>query len=71
LVEHFKSPNKENHIKWRELCDAIDEVFTQKGLEKRTATENVYLPSTEYNYGKRAMTEEENATAQEIIKKFS
>lgn len=41
LVDHFKSPSKEGHIKWRDLCDAVDEVFTQKGLEKITATVTV------------------------------
>ena len=36
-----------------------------------TATQKIESPSTEYNYGKRAMTEEEKATAKEIIGKVS
>jgi len=38
LVDYFKSETKENHIRWRDLCDSINEVFTQKGLEKKSAT---------------------------------
>lgn len=34
LVDYFKSPNKEGNIRWRDLCDEIDKVFTIKGLEK-------------------------------------
>lgn len=34
LVEYFAAPKEGKHIKWREFCDAVDEVFTKKGLEK-------------------------------------
>lgn len=34
LVCFYKAPKEGKHVKWREFCDAIDEVFTKKGLEK-------------------------------------
>lgn len=30
----FKAPKEGRHIRWRDFSDAIDEVFTKKGLEK-------------------------------------
>lgn len=37
LVSNFASTTKAGHIRWRDLCDAVDQVFTTKGLEKNTA----------------------------------
>ena len=34
LCAAFKAPKEGAHIKWREFVDAVDEVFTKKGLEK-------------------------------------
>lgn len=34
LCANFEAPKEGKHIKWREFCDAVDEVFTKKGLEK-------------------------------------
>jgi hypothetical protein len=34
LVAYFKAPKEGSYIKWRDFSDAIDEVFTKKGLEK-------------------------------------
>jgi Ca2+-binding EF-hand superfamily protein len=34
LCEEYKAPKQGDHIKWREFCDAVDEAFTKKGLEK-------------------------------------
>ena len=34
LCEHFRAPKAGDHVKWCEFCDAVDEVFTKKGLEK-------------------------------------
>ena len=34
LKRVFKAPKEGEHIKWREFSDRVDEVFTQKGLEK-------------------------------------
>lgn len=57
LVQTFRSQNKEGeHVRWRDLCDAIEEVFTVKGLEKAAPTLQVNQPSTDYKYGKEAIT---------------
>jgi hypothetical protein len=34
LVTYFQAPKEGKHVKWREFCDTVDEVFTKKGLEK-------------------------------------
>lgn len=34
LKNVFKAPKEGEHIKWRDFSDKVDEVFTQKGLEK-------------------------------------
>lgn len=34
LCEHFRAPKEGRHVRWRDFSDAIDEVFTKKGLEK-------------------------------------
>ena len=34
LATCFAAPKEGKHVKWREFCDAVDEVFTKKGLEK-------------------------------------
>ena len=51
LVEFFKAPKEGRHIRWRDFSDAIDEVFTRKGLEK---TVEVVLDNvrTVANYGR-------------------
>ncbi len=58
LVENFKS-EKENSVRWRDICDAIDEVFRTKNLEKISATQKIESVSIEYFYGKRDLTQEE------------
>lgn len=37
LVQTFRSPDSTNYVRWRDLCDTIDQVFTTKGLEKKGA----------------------------------
>jgi len=34
ITSHFEAPKEGKHIRWRDFCDAVDEVFTKKGLEK-------------------------------------
>lgn len=36
LVESYIAPKEGGrHVRWRDFCDAIEEVFTKKGLEKQ------------------------------------
>jgi len=46
LLTSFFESDKENSVRWREICNAIDEVFTTKNLEKRSATEVITPVST-------------------------
>jgi hypothetical protein len=34
ITDYYRAPKEGKHVKWREFCDAVDEVFTKKGLEK-------------------------------------
>jgi len=38
LCEYFRAPKAGDHVKWCEFCDAVDAVFTKKGLEKNLDT---------------------------------
>ena len=58
LVDAFKCEDKPNYVRVKDFCDAIDEVFTKKELEKAPPKE-VYEPaSTVYRYGKEPPTDE-------------
>lgn len=35
LCHFFKAEKEGEHIRWKDFCDKVDEVFTKKGLEKR------------------------------------
>jgi hypothetical protein len=35
LTTFFQAPKEGKHVRWRDFCDAVDEVFTKKGLEKQ------------------------------------
>lgn len=34
LTNYFQAPKEGKHVKWRDFCDSVDEVFTKKHLEK-------------------------------------
>ena len=34
LADHFQAPKEGAHIRWRDFCDKVDEVFTKKNLEQ-------------------------------------
>lgn len=60
LNEGFDAEAKPGHVKWRELVDAIDTVFTVKGLEKN----NTIQPTgarTQANYGKASVEKNEKS----------
>ena len=52
LKNVFKAPKEGEHIKWRDFSDRVDEVFTQKGLEKNLDVE-VGAVRTSTTYGRR------------------
>ena len=34
LADTYKAPKDGDHVRWRDFCDHVDEIFTKKGLEK-------------------------------------
>ena len=34
LLSHFQAPKEGRHLRWKDFCDSVDEVFTKKQLEK-------------------------------------
>jgi hypothetical protein len=58
LSNHFIS-EKENSVRWREICNAIDEVFTTKNLEKKSASDVIPPVNTKYLYGRKDLSQEE------------
>lgn len=63
LCQHYKAPKEGEHVKWREFSDAIDEVFTTKGLEKNLDA-SVGMARTVTTYGRRQANAEEQAICQ-------
>lgn len=57
LLERFACEDKKGFVKWKEMCDTIDEVFTTKNLEKSSPLDSVPMVSTNYNYGRVLITE--------------
>ncbi|KAL4466875.1 hypothetical protein ABPG74_010472 [Tetrahymena malaccensis] len=70
IIENFASAQKENNVRWKDFCDQIDSVFTQKNLEKKSATLPVFNPTTEYKYGRRGLTEQERRIAEHMKARF-
>jgi len=69
LLETFRAPKAGDHIKWREFCDCVDEVFTKKGLEK-----NVDIPlddaRTNRIYGRAAATKVDKKIVENVVDRF-
>lgn len=65
LCETYKAPKEGSHIKWREFCDHIDEVFTKKGLEQQLDAV-VGAGRTNVVYGRAAATEAQIQNVQRI-----
>lgn len=66
IMQSFACQNKAGYIKWKDFCDALDEVFGPKQLEKITPNVEVIAPSTAIGYGRRGITAEELALANKI-----
>jgi Ca2+-binding EF-hand superfamily protein len=68
ICEHFGS-DPVGKVRWRDFVDAIEEVFTLKGLEQKPTIE-VEEAKTEMKYGKLSSSEHEAVTCAEIVEKF-
>lgn len=71
ILDYFSCPDKVGYVRSREFCDIIDEVFTKKNLEKEAPQEPLQPAGTEFLYGRREVTEEEAALAEEVRKRFT
>ena len=70
LCAAFKAPKEGAHIKWREFVDAVDEVFTKKGLEKNLDVE-IGNARTSIVYGRAEATEAQRANVQRVLDDFT
>lgn len=70
LCAAFKAPKEGAHIKWREFVDAVDEVFTKKGLEKNLDVE-VGNARTSIVYGRAEASEAQRANVQRVLDDFT
>lgn len=69
LSQVYKAPKEGEHIKWREFSDKVDEVFTQKGLEKNldVAVGDV---RTQTIYGRRSADDSERDICRQVVDEF-
>ena len=69
LCQHFRAPKEGKHIKWRDFCDSVDEVFTKKGLEKNI---DMVLDDarTQTMYGRQGANKFERNVADDFIQRF-
>ena len=69
LCNHFKAPKEGKHVRWRDFVDAVDEVFTKKGLEKAV---DLILDDvrTKTIYGRTNPSKDEKTISQEVVERF-
>jgi limonene-1,2-epoxide hydrolase len=69
LVQHFRAPKEGRHVRWRDFSDAIEEVFTKKGLEKNidTPLDDV---RTQTFYGRTSASNTQREIASVVVAAF-
>lgn len=69
LVAYFQAPKEGKHVKWREFCDVVDEVFTKKGLEKAV---DMVLDDARINtiYGRTNPNKQQRNLSEEVVYRF-
>ena len=70
ITTHFKAPKAGEHVRWREFCDLVDEVFTKKGLEKSIDTV-VGEARTDTHYARASATDAQRENVQRIVGEFT
>lgn len=70
LCVQFKAPKAGDHVKWCEFCDAIDEVFTKKNLE-RNLDMALGEARTQTIYGRLPATGDDKSSVQRILSGFT
>jgi Ca2+-binding EF-hand superfamily protein len=69
LLETFKSPKEGKHLRWKDFCDAVEEVFTTKGLEKKIDA-NVGDVRVQTIYGKTKPNKGERNVSEDVVYRF-
>lgn len=69
LCEFFKAPKEGQHIRWKDFCDKVDEVFTKKGLEKRIE-EPLDDARLDTFYGRQQAQKDDNVVVSDIVGRF-
>ena len=69
LTTYFQAPKEGKHVKWREFSDAIDEVFTKKGLEKAV---DMVLDDvrTQTIYGRTNPSKQQRNLSEDVVYRF-
>ena len=69
LCEAFKAPKEGKHVRWRDFVDAVDEVFTKKGLEKAV---DMILDDvrTKTIYGRTNPSKDEKSISMGVVERF-
>ncbi len=69
ITDTFRAPKEGKHVKWRDFCDSVDEVFTKKGLEKA-----VDMPMddarTQTIYGRTNPNKQERNSSEDVVYRF-
>ena len=69
LISYFKAPKEGEHVRWRDFCDGVDEVFTKKGLEK--AVDMVLDDArTQSFYGRTNPNKYERNLSEDVVYRF-
>ena len=56
IADGFATQAKANYVNWKDFCDAIDEVFGTKELEKVSPHLALEQPKTNISYGRQGIT---------------
>lgn len=69
ITETFKAPKEGKHVRWRDFCDSVDEVFTKKGLEKQV---DMVLDDarTQTIYGRTNPNKLERNLSEDVVYRF-
>lgn len=70
VANEFATEGKTNYVNWKDFCEAIDEVFGAKELEKVAPNQTVAQPTTNISYGRVGISAEQLATANRIKDSF-
>lgn len=70
LCAAFKAPKEGAHMRWKDFCDAVDSVFTKKGLEKAIDTD-LNDVNTTVKYGRPQADKDTKSCVQHIVECFT